>query len=264
MSEPLEPNTPLDPTGESPAAELVQPLSISDKFVGIFSEPGAVFINTRQSGSRVSDWLVPLLALTIVLLAGTLIRFSNPDFMADIMQKQQEAMQQQVDSGKMTQEQADQITEQMGATGGLQKIFSAIGIMIGVLIVFFLVALLYWLLVRFVMRGDMTFTMLLSVYGLTAYISVVDQLLSILLGYALNNFYATVSPTVFLTPDLTSPLYKILGALNPLSIWGYFLFALGLHHAAYLSKAKAFGLVFGLWVLWVLGSAFISLPFMGG
>ncbi|MBI5645738.1 MAG: YIP1 family protein [Ignavibacteriae bacterium] len=264
MSELYEQQTSQAPAEETQTAELVEPMTISDKFVGIFSEPSATFLNIRQSGPRVSDWLVPLLALTVILLAGTLIRFSNPEFMADIMQKQQEAMQQQVESGKITQEQADQFSEQMGSMGGLQKIFSAIGVMIGVPIVFFLVALVYWLLVRFVMRGDISFTMLLSVYGLTAYISIVDQLLSILLGYALNNFYATLSPAAFLTPDLASPVYKLLSNLNPLSIWAYFLFALGLHHAGYLSKAKAFGLVFGLWIVWVLGSAFISLPFMGG
>jgi hypothetical protein len=253
-------------SGVDTPPELVAPLSVTDKFVGVLTEPTATFENVRLAGSRVTDYLVPMLALIVILMAGNFIRFSNPDFMAQIKDTQVAAMKEQVKNGAMTQEQADKAMESMEQYAGLTKIFGVIGVALGWPLMFFLVAAVYWLLAKFALKGDITYALVLSVYGLTAWIGVIDQLLAVILGYATNNMFASLSPTLFMAHDMEaikSTSFRLLANLNPLTIWSYFVFSTGLHKVGSLSKAKAFGLVFGLWAVWILASSFIKIPGMG-
>jgi hypothetical protein len=252
--------------GADAPPEPVAPLSVTDKFVGILTEPTATFENVRLAGSRVTDYLVPMLALIVILMVGTYIKFSNPEFMAQIQDTQIAAMKEQVKSGAMTQEQADKALEGMEQYAGLTKVFGIVGVAIGVPFVFFLVAAVYWLLAKFVLKGQISYALVLAVYGLTAWIGVIDQLLAVILGYATNNMFASVSPTLFMAHDaeaVKSTTFRLLANLNPLSIWSFTVFSIGLHKVGSLSKAKAFGLVFGLWAVWILASSFIKFPGMG-
>ena len=246
--------------------EPVAALSVTDKFVGVLTEPAAIFENVRLAGSRVTDYLVPMLALVVILMVGTYIKFSNPEFMAQMQDTQVAAMKEQVQSGAMTQEQADTALDSIQQYSGMMKIFSVGGVAIGVPIVFFLMAVLYWLLAKYALKGDLTYALVLAVYGLTAWIGVIDQLLAVILGYATNNMFATLSPTLFMAHDaeaIKATSFRLLSNLNPLTIWSNYVFSIGLHKVGLLSKEKAFGLVFGLWVLWILASAFIKIPGMG-
>jgi len=255
----------IAPVPESPQPDevIVEPLSVTDKFIGILTEPTPTYENVRDTGPRTTDWLIPLIALVIVILAGTLLRFSNEAFLDKIRQQQIEAMQERVDSGAMTQQQADAAFEQLEKFGGMQKIFASVGVVLGVPIVFFLIALVYWLIAKFLLKANMTYVLMLSVFGLTAYIGVIDQLISIILGYVTGNFFATLSPTLFMEPDMTSKVYKFMNNLNPITIWSYYVFSVGLHIVGKISKAKAFGLVFGLWILWVIISTLLNFSFGG-
>ncbi len=255
----------LDMTApESPdGGEKTEPLSITDKFVGIFSEPGAVFDDLKRNGPRASDVIVPLLALVIIAAAGTLIKFSNPEFLADVRDLQVEAMKEQVEKGAMTQEQAGQAMEQIDAFSGFQKVGATVMVFFSIPIMFLLLSLFYWLIVRHLLRGSATFFLVFALYCLTAWIGVLDQLITILVSLVTNNFYATFSPTMFMEPDLKSKVFRLAGNLNPFTVWSLYLFGFGLHRTAGISKPKAFGLVFGLWLLWVIGSSLIKIPGMG-
>lgn len=255
--------TEQDQISTTPEGTLVEPMSISDKFIGILSEPTATYRNIHEAGGKASDWIVPLIALIIIVLAGNLIRFSDPAFLDSIRQKQMEAIEKQVESGALTQAQADQAQEQMESFGGMMKIFSAVGVVIGVPIVFFLIVLVYWVLARFALKGAITYSLTLIVTGLTMYIGVIEQIVGIILGYATGDFFSTLSPALFMERNLDSSLFKFMNALNPISIWSSVVLSIGFHIVAGISKAKAFGLVFGLWLLYVIAASFISLPFAG-
>ena len=250
------------------AATPIEPLSVTDKFVGIFSEPSATYQNVRDAGPRNSDWLVPLFAFIIILVAGTLLRFANPEFLAQIKQQQIDAMQKQVETGKMTQQQAEQAMDQIDKFGGIQKIVAPIGAGIGYLVVFFLIVLIYWLLVRYAIKGLATYALMLSVVGLSLYIGIIDQLISILLMYVTGQPLATLSPTLFMHADASAMKdmsFRLAANLNPISIWSYFVVSIGIHKTANVSKAKAFGMVFGLWIAWVALSTIATkfIPGMG-
>ncbi len=227
----------------------VEALSISDKFIGIITEPAATYENVRAAGARTSDWLVPVFMVAVIMIVGMFLRFQNPEFMNTIVEKQAKDLSARVESGKMTQEQADQGLEQMENMQGFIKISGSIGAGIGFIIMFFVFGLLYWLLVRFVMRGDASFALILSAAGLSAYISGIDQLLSLLLSYVTGSPFANLSPTLFYSADMSAMSTRILMLLNPLSIWAFYVLGIGFEKVAEISRTKAMITAFIFWVL---------------
>lgn len=251
----------LTPPTEGESA--VQPLSISDKFIGVITEPENTYENVRRVGPVKSDWIVPLLVLTLVIAIMTFVRMSNPALKEKIRQQQQEVFDKQVAQGKMTQQQADQATEMMEKMGPLQAVFAVVGVLITVPLIFLLLALFYWLVLKFGMKATFTYGALLGVYGLTAYFGAIDQLLALILSLVTGNLYASVSPALFMKADITSPVFKIANALNPITIWSMWVLGIGVAKVGNISRAKAYGLIFGIWLVWTLLSAFVKLPIPG-
>lgn len=249
-------------SGDASAIE-VEPLSVTDKFVGILTEPSATYDNLKQAGSRTSDWLVPVLVMTIVIAVGTYIKMSNPVMIEQTKEKIAQQFQERVSKGEMTQQQADQAMEAMDTFSGIQAIISTVAVLIFVPLVIFFVAFIYWLIFKFGFKGTATYSLLLAAYGLTAYFGAIDQLLTLLISLATGNMFASISPALLINADPTSTTFKLLTALNPISIWSMYVLSIGISKVSELSKEKALGVVFGLWLLWTLGTAFVKLPFAG-
>lgn len=241
----------------------IQPLSISDKFIGIITEPENTYENVRRVGPVKTDWVVPLLVLTLVIAIATFVRMSNPALREKIRQQQQEVFDKQVAQGKMTQQDADRASEMVEKMGPLQAVFSVVGVLIFVPLVFLIVAVFYWLILKFGMKGAFTYGAFLGVYGLTAYFGAIDQLLALILSLVTGNLAASVSPALLMKADITSPAFKLANALNPITIWSMWVLGIGVAKVGGIAKAKAYGVVFGLWLVWTLLSAFIRLPIPG-
>ncbi len=232
--------------------QTVEPLSLTDKFIGILTEPSATYAHIRAAGSRASDWLIPLLIMAVVLGISMFIRFSNPETAAQMQQQQELAIQKRVESGKITQEQADTAIEQMEQFGGMTKIIAPIGAAIGYVAVFFILALVYWLIVRFLMKGDTTYSLVLSVVGLSAFISAIDQIISILLMVVTGNAMANLSPALFMQGDTQNKLFLLMLVLAPISIWAQYVIGIGFAKTANISTAKGLIASFIVWFLFAL------------
>lgn len=236
----------------------VEPLSITDKFIGILTEPSATYGNVRAAGPRTSDWLVPVALTALVLLVGMFLRFSNPATMSQMMETQTKALQEQVDQGKMTAEQAEQATQQMESMGGIFKVIGAVSAGFGFVIVFFILCLFYWLVVRFVMKGDVNFGLILSAAGLSAFISVIDQLVSLLLVFVTDKAFANLSPNLFMGGDMATTSDRLLMMLNPIAIWSYYVLGIGFEKVAAISRTKGMITAFGFFILASLAGAFMG------
>jgi predicted phage tail protein len=230
----------------------VEPLSITDKFIGILTEPSTTYENVRAAGARTSDWLVPVALTAVILGVGMFLRFSNPTFMATMMDERTKAFTEQVDSGNMTQEQADQATEQMENMGGFIKITGTVGAAIGYVIMFFVMCLLFWLVVRFGLKGDATFALILSAAGLSTYIAGIDQLLSLLLAFVTDKPFANLSPALFFDGDIMAMSTRFLMMLNPVAIWSFYVLGIGFEKVANISRMKGMIAAFGIWILFSL------------
>jgi hypothetical protein len=244
------------------APEAVEPLSVTDKFIGVLTEPAPTFENVAKAGPRTSDWLIPLIALIIIILAGTMLKFSNQAFLDDMRVKASEQIDKQVQSGRISQQDADQAKanmEQMG--GGMQKIFSIIGIVIFTPIMILVLALIYWLIVRFIAKGKATYSLILSTLGLLLYFGVIDQILTIILMMVTGNYFANLSPAIFMKPDIASPVFKLMLNINPISIWSYYVMGIALHKVASISRTKGMLIAFVPWILYIIVGAFLNLGF---
>jgi hypothetical protein len=205
--------------------------------------------NVRAAGARTTDWLIPVFLIAVIMIVGMFLRFQNPEFMNKIVDKQVKDLTESVESGSMTQEQADQALQQMESMSGFIKISGSIGAGIGYIIMFFVFCLLYWLLVRFGMRGDASFALILSAAGLSTYIAGIDQLVSLLLSFITGDPFANLSPTLFYSADMAAMSTRILMVLNPLSIWAFYVLGIGFEKVANISRTKAMIAAFVFWVV---------------
>lgn len=241
----------------------VEPLSISDKFIGILSGPTEVFDNVRAAGSRTSDWLVPVAIVAVILALATAGRFMMPEIAAKMAAQQEEMFQKQVDKGAMTQDQADQAITQMESFKGLTMVFGTLGAAIGYIIVFFLLCLFYWLLVRFAMGGDVTFGLIMSAVGLTSFISAIDQIITFLLVVLTGNPMANLSLALLHGGGFEDMSYRLMMIAAPIAIWAQFVLGVGFARVANISLVKGVIASFVIWLAFSAITLFLGAAFGG-
>jgi hypothetical protein len=232
-------------------------LSHTDKLVGVFAEPGAIFSKMAYEKSKVVDWLIPTIILIIVLNVAQYLLMSNPNIKYAAIDKKVEIVQSQfdaaVDSGQMTREQADQqiesiregMEEQMGGFG----IMNVVGSTAGLFIFLFLIAGVYFACVKFILKGDGTYSNALAGYGLTFYIAVVQWILIAIIGLSMEKGLEDLSLASLMDSDKTTFLGWLLAKVDIFTIWMYAVISIAY---AKLFKSpttgKYFILIFGLWI----------------
>ncbi len=212
---------------EQPTNEIEE-LSHTDKIVGVISEPSSLFSKLVHLNTKVTDWLLPLIALIIVAIAATFIYMSNPEIKLEMQQQQEKAMQEQfdkmVESGQMTREQADEqidkTMEMMGGSGMMQ-IFSSIGILVVMIIWFFVFTTLAFLIAKFVLKGDGSYSQAMTAMGLPLYITVFQSIILIILGMLLGKMLTGLNPASLMGMDIKSLPGFLLSRLDVFSIWFY-------------------------------------------
>jgi len=212
---------------EQPSNEMEE-LSHTDKIVGVISEPSNLFSKLAFLNTKVTDWLLPLIALIIVAIAATFIYMSNPEIKLEMQKQQEKAMREQfdkmVESGQMTQEQADEqidkTMEMMGGSGMMQ-VFSSIGILVIMIIWFFVFTTIAFLIAKFVLKGDGSYSQAMTAMGLPLYISVLQSILLIIVGMLLGKMLTGLNPASLSGMDLKTLPGFFLSRLDVFSIWFY-------------------------------------------
>lgn len=265
------PNTTNDPsTGEAPE---VEELSHSDKLVGIFSEPKTTFEKISGFPPKTLDWLLPVLILLVVISLTRILVLSNDEIAYQTKQSMQQQLEKQysesVESGRMTQENADNIIDkQIEFTfSPIGKIVQAVSVLIGGFIFFFIISGIYFLFAKFVLKGEGKYSTALVPNGLVAYISIIQILIATVLSLLMGKLLGDTSIASFTGADKATIAGFVLGKLDIFSIWIYAVLSIGL---AKMFKSESVGkyyiTVFGLWIiggliLFALGQV---IPFMRG
>ena len=90
-------------------------LSISDKLVSLFTEPSKLFSNISKFGVKTSDWIIPIIVMTLLAMTVQIVIMQNPALKQQIVNEQMERFElqlnQMVESGKLSQSQADEQLE---------------------------------------------------------------------------------------------------------------------------------------------------------
>lgn len=251
-------------------------LTHSDKLVGVFTEPASTFAEMAKSQPRTLDWLIPVLCLIAFTILSQYLIMSNPQIKYEAIEKQmakmEETYQGLVENGTMTQEQADQSIEAARkqiegmSGGGIQILFSGIGIFIVTFIFFFLIAGVYFLLVKFALKGDGTFGSAMTAYGLPFYILVVQVIVIVILSLTMNRMFTGVDLASFLNMDKTTLAGFLTSRLDIFSIWFYAVISISFSKMfKSANTVKYFVLFFGLWLGFGTLFHFLTkaVPFLG-
>ncbi|MFN3135621.1 MAG: YIP1 family protein [Candidatus Kryptonium sp.] len=246
---------------EASFVEEVKPMPFIDKLTGVFTAPAEVFENLVKSKPKTIDWLAPIVILIVLAILSNFLKFSNEQIKDSLIAFQEQRIDKLVEEGKMTEEQAEIAKERMSSFSGAQQIFSVIGVLIGIPIIFLIVTLVYFLLGKLFLRGNVDFMTIFSIYSLSSLIASVGVIVSTILAFVTGSFFASASPAIFMEVS-SDKLYILASKIEVFTLWQLAVFAVGMAKAFNKEYSSSFAIVFGAWAVWVVLSLFI--PFLGG
>lgn len=208
----------------------------SDKIVGLFTEPGKTFSKMSKYPPKTIDWIIPILIVIVVTILSQIVLMNNPVIKHEIMEKNmvkiEKQFKQMVDKGQMSQSQADEqldtMRERMEKGGILQLIGIIIGVPIVTFILFFIVSGVLLIIAKYILKGEGTYSSVMSAYGLPYYVIVLQLIIMVIAALVMNKFLTGVSVADLMSSDKTTFLGFVLGRLDIFSIWFYSLVGVGL------------------------------------
>lgn len=241
---------------QAPSAPTI---SFGDIIMNVFASPADAYEGIRTSPTRASVWVVPLIVVIVLSCVYTWIMFSNEAIRAQFMDARREALQEQVQSGKITQDRADQGMDQMEKAGGMMIVGGIIAVAVITPIMLFVIALLLWLIGKFALKADLGYGKYLELWGSAQWIGVLGIIVTILLMIGLSSIYATPSAALAVLGSFKphNTTHKLLASLNVFLIWQMIVAGIGM--AKYAGKSSGFGMGIGLglFVVWTLLSVFL-------
>ncbi|MCX6156988.1 MAG: YIP1 family protein [Ignavibacteriae bacterium] len=257
--EPLEQN----PSVEEPLEQL----SITDAITGVLTGPGETF-ETMVSTKKKNYWVIPVLLSIVIGIVVTFIFFRDAQLMSGIMDKQkaqlEKRMDEQVKSGKMSPEQSKQATEQaekfMDPKSTFFQIMGYGGVVLVPFLMLFVLSLVYLLSLK-AFKADVDFGNLLNVVGLPLVITTIGSIISLVLSIVMGTV-STLSPALILNEGMVGvKMAEFFTKIDLISIWYYFAVAAGLSKAAKISSGKSYGIVYGVWIFWIVITSAFSFIF---
>lgn len=242
-------------------------LNHTDKLVGLFTEPGNTFTKISKFRPKATDWLIPILLFIIASSASYVVMMNNPQIKQQIMEKQYENLQKQVEEGNISQEMADQQEERIRefSEGPLGAVIPIGGIVFGTFVVFFLISAVFFVVAKFILKGEGGYSSVMVAYGLPHYIALIQVIVTVIAAFLMGKFLEGLSVASLLGMDSTTFIGMLASKLDVFSIWFYALFSIGL---AKMFKSdntvKYFATVFGIWIGFSVIWFFISkaIPFL--
>lgn len=264
----MDSNETITPTEDT--TETGGELSHSDKMIGVFSEPSKTFSITSKFPPRTKDWVIPVLLLFFVAALIRIIAMTNEEVYFEAKKQGIDRIEKMVESGTLTREQGDEainsIDQQMefmnGPVGWVITI--ATSLIFG-FIVFMIIVGVYYLLVKFVLKGDGTFSSALVANGLTIYIGVLQMIIAGILTMLLGKMIMDTSLASIMGSDKNTLVGWALAKIDPISIWAYVVLSIGLAKMFKSeSTGKYYALIFGVWLIgmFILFQLAQAVPFL--
>lgn len=239
----------------SPESPQPEELNHSDKMIGVFTEPEKTFTEVAKFPPRNKDWVIPILILFILIGITRTISMMNQDVFLEAKQEQIERIEKMVEDGTLTQEQGDQAIE--GIDNQMEMMRGALGWVINIasvlifgFIFFFIIAGIYFLFVKLLLKGNGSYASVLVANGLTAYITIIQIIVAAILTMAFGTVVRDTSLASLLSSDKSTLVGWLFAKIDPISIWAYVVLSIGFAKMFKSeSTGKYYALVFGLWII---------------
>ena len=235
-----------------PGARCLNPsMSLAARMFNIIAAPGDVFDQVRNDPPSPANWLAPACLLILLSWLGTVLVFSQPTIQQQLRDITDQAIDKQVQAGKLTGQQAEQAREVAAKFG---SIGSKVGGFVGPVVIGFALpfwwGLLIWLIGTKVLNSDFGYMKGVEVAGLGGVIGVLDSIVRTLLILIMGNLFASPSLALFLKQfDPQNPVHALINLVNVMTLWVLVVRSVGLARLTGASNAKAGAWVFGLWLL---------------
>jgi hypothetical protein len=234
------------------AGPIAPQSSLMGRLANVYAAPGEVFDQVKASPPSTANWLAPALIFILVGWVGGWLIFSQASIKQQLRDIQEQAIQKQVDKGRIPKQQADaamQAGEKFGNIGAV------VGVAVGVPFAAFASPLLWglvvWLVGVKVLKSNFTYMKALEVAGLANMIGVLDSIVKTLLILIMGNLFASPSLALLVKQfDPQNTLHSVLAAINVMTFWALAVKAIGLARLSGASFGKAAVWVFGIWAAW--------------
>ena len=245
-------------TGES----LATPMSFTEKMTNIFASPGELFDNVRSTASTPSNWVVPMIIFILIAFGMSQLTMRNPSLAeqlkTQIAQQTEKKLQESVQAGKMTAEQADQAREQTARftdpASPWMTIITGGSLLIMTPIVTFLVCLVYWLMGKTVMKATAPYMKVVEVVGLTFFIGTLEMIVTTIMAIGFDKLHAGPNLALLVLDSFSvdNKIHQLLSKVNLFTVWDLGVVGIGLSRLFQKDLGKVLVLVFALWILWVV------------
>lgn len=242
-------------SGESTDSQ--QELDFFSKIIGVFTSPAATIETISKFLPKASDWVVPIIIMMILAIASNFIYMGNSALKQQIMDKQFDAIEknyaEQVEKGKITRQQADEQFEAMKINMekqmGVNEIFKVIGIVIFTFGFFLLISLIYFIIVRFILKGEGNYKVSLVSYGLPYYILILQYAVIVIFTLFSQKVVMDASLATVLNADRNSLAGFIMTKCDPFLIWFYIILGISYSKMFKSGNVKKYVITFiGIWI----------------
>jgi hypothetical protein len=255
-----EPQLPSEPQPEAP-----QPPSMSlwGRLLNVFATPGDVFQEVKDAKVSTANWLVPALILIVISWVSSFVIFSQPSINHQLSEMTEQAIQKQVESSKMSEQQAEQARAMGEKWAGISaKIGAAIVPVFYGFVTPFFWGLILWGVGVGLLKAKFPYMKAVEVVGLANMIGVLEVILRTLLVVGMGNLYASTSLVLLVKQfDPQNTVHSILTMVNVMTFWLLAVRGIALARLSGASFAKALAWVFGIWVAYtglLVGLAFLA------
>ncbi len=247
-------------TPESPPEAPPPPtMSLVGRLFNVFATPGDVFEEVKAAPESTANWLVPALILIVVSWAAAALIFSQPVIRQQLSDLTEQAIQRQIDSGFLSEQQAEQARAAAEKWAGISgQIGAALFPVLMGFILPFLWGLFVWLLGTQLFKGHFAYIKAVELVGLCNMILVLETIVKTLLIVGLGNLYA--SPGLVLLIDHFDPQntwHKLFAAVNVMTFWVLAVRGIGLARLSGASVGKSIAWVFAIWAAYT--GAFVGI-----
>lgn len=246
----------------SPAAAAT-PTSLAARLLNVFAMPGSVFEEVRHSPPNAANWFVPALLGGVVFAISFALVVSQPDFIKKNRASQDQAIEQQVKAGKVSQADADQtlkVLDRLYDTGTL-KVFGVLGGTVAGFIRVLWWGFVLWLLARVFLRVRVPFGKMLEASGLAGMIGVIAVIVTFLLEMKLGDQIGSEASTKGFDPGNVAHLAIMV--LNFFHVWQAGVLASALARMACVPFFRGALLLFPFWLLWMSAAAIFGSGLLG-
>ena len=222
------------------------------QLANVYAAPGEVFEQVKARTPSTANWLAPALILIFVSWLGAWLIFSQDSIKQQLREIQEQAIQKQVDKGRIPKEQAEaaqRVSEKYGSIGA--TVSAAVGPVFGAFASPFFWGLIVWLVGAKALKGNFTYMKAVEVTGLANMIGVLGSIITTPLILITGNLFA--SPSLMLLVGQFDPqntFHSTLAVINIMTFWALAVKAIGLACLSGTTFGRAAMWLFGIWAVW--------------